>query len=148
MREHIRRKGIDRILDANINRAKEGLRVCEDICRFVMGNARLTKEFKEIRHGIEKSAKYSPGLSCLLKERASFKDAGRLIHTHAELKRRNVKDIFFANIQRAKESIRVLEEFSKLKARGCALYYKQLRYRVYELEKKASLRLKTLRHIG
>ncbi|MDD5565968.1 MAG: thiamine-phosphate pyrophosphorylase [Candidatus Omnitrophica bacterium] len=131
-------------MDANINRAKEGLRVCEDVCRFVLDNARLTSEFKQIRHAIEATAKRYTRLSCLLGERSALKDSGRLIHTHNELTRRDVRDIFFANIQRAKESVRVLEEFSKLKNFRCALRYKQLRYRVYELEKKAALRLAAL----
>ncbi|RJO64337.1 MAG: hypothetical protein C4540_04305 [Candidatus Omnitrophota bacterium] len=142
------RKGINRILDANINRAKEGLRVCEDICRFVLDNARLTSGLKQIRHGIEKTAKRYTRLSCLLEERSAFKDKGRLLHAHNELKRKDITDIFFANIQRVKESVRVLEEFSKLKDSRCALYYKQLRYRVYELEKKAAEQLASLRHSG
>ncbi|MEW6074747.1 MAG: thiamine-phosphate pyrophosphorylase [Candidatus Omnitrophota bacterium] len=146
MRDYITHKGIDRVLDANINRAKEGLRVCEDICRFVIDNARLTSEFKQIRHAIEENATRYTQLSCLLKERSALKDSGRLIHTHSELTRKDVRDIFFANIQRAKESVRVLEEFSKLKNFRCALHYKQLRYRVYELEKKAALQLAALCH--
>ncbi len=43
-------KALYRILDANFNRAKEGLRVCEDICRYIWDQRTLTRAFKDIRH--------------------------------------------------------------------------------------------------
>ena len=39
-----------RVIDANINRAKEGLRVVEDICRFILDNEQLTDKIKHNRH--------------------------------------------------------------------------------------------------
>jgi hypothetical protein len=45
-------------------------------------------------------------------------------------------DIYYANSQRVKESIRVLEEFAKLRNKQVAEKLKKLRYRVYALEKK------------
>jgi thiamine-phosphate pyrophosphorylase len=62
-------------------------------------------------------------------------DVGKKIYVN-ELKRGNLRDIFFANIQRVKESVRVLEEFSKLKDRLVAVKFKKIRYDLYELEKK------------
>jgi hypothetical protein len=44
-------------------------------------------------------------------------------------------DVFYANSQRAKESLRVLEEFAKLRDRRLAEDLKKLRYQVYALEK-------------
>ena len=62
-------------------------------------------------------------------------DVGKKIFVN-ELKRENFKDIFFANIQRVKESVRVLEEFAKLRQKSAALKLKKIRYALYELEKK------------
>jgi thiamine-phosphate pyrophosphorylase len=125
---------IKRILDANINRAKEGLRVCEEITRFLLNNRNLTKGFKEIRHAIDLAVRQLPGHSGFLKERKVARDVGKGLHI-GELKRRTSQDIFFANMQRVKESLRVLEEFAKLTSVNCALKFKQLRYQAYELEK-------------
>ena len=129
-------KVIYRVIDANINRLKEGLRVCEEITRFILDNYNLTSEFKKIRHKAEVILKYLPKNTELFKERESLGDVGRKIYIN-ELKRRNYQDIFFANMQRAKESIRVLEEFSKLINKNIAVKFKRLRYNIYELEKKS-----------
>ncbi len=129
-------KVIYRVIDANINRLKEGLRVCEEITRFILDNYNLTSEFKKIRHKAEVILKYLPRNTELFKERESLGDVGRKIYIN-ELKRRNYQDIFFANMQRAKESIRVLEEFSKLINKDIAVKFKRLRYNIYELEKKS-----------
>jgi len=130
-------KVIYRIIDANINRAKEGLRVCEEITRFILDNRKLTTEFKKIRHKTDGILKYLPKNIELFKERKSEADVGRKIYAN-ELKRRNCQDIFFANIQRVKESVRVLEEFTKLINKGVAVRFKELRYDIYGLEKKAA----------
>jgi len=126
---------IDRIIDANINRAKEGLRVCEEIVRFILNERTLTSEIKKIRHEIEGIVKNLPQAKNLLKSRNALSDVGRDVYAD-ELKRRNLGDIFFANIQRAKESVRVLEEFSKLINITLAIRFKRLRYRIYQIEKK------------
>jgi len=136
---------IIRIIDANINRLKEGLRVCEEITRFILDSRALTQEFKKIRHKVNSIA--NPAFSCLrlLSERKSRADVGKNIYAD-ELKRNNYRDIFFANIQRAKESVRVLEEFSKLKNTAIAIEFKKIRYALYELEKKVVGKIRTLRN--
>jgi thiamine-phosphate pyrophosphorylase len=131
-----------RIIDANINRAKEGLRVCEEIVRFILNSAGLTSQFKQIRHRIDLLSKRIASRALLIKERHSLSDVGQDIYAN-ELKRKDIPDIFFANIQRVKESVRVLEEFSKLKDIKIALELKKLRYRIYELEKKVTNRIIT-----
>jgi len=131
---------VNRIIDANINRAKEGLRVCEEITRFILDSRQLTLELKSARHKIDVLAKHLPASLKLLKNRDSLLDVGRNIYIN-EMKRKNISDIFFANIQRVKESIRVLEEFSKLKAKNSALGFKKIRYKIYEIEKKVADRL-------
>lgn len=134
-------KGPDRIFDANINRAKEGLRVCEEITRFILNSRALTAELKHIRHKIDSLAAFLPGsIAKFIRERNSAKDVGREIYAN-ELNRNGINDIFFANIQRVKESIRVLEEFSKLVNKKAALEFKKLRYSAYEIEKRIAKKL-------
>lgn len=135
-KKHKISNGVYRIIDANINRAKEGLRVCEEITRFILNSRNLTTQFKDIRHRIDKILKYLPPDIKLLKDRASLKDAGQKIYIN-ELKRKDYQDIFFANMQRVKESVRVLEEFAKLIHKNTAIKFKDLRYDIYELEKRA-----------
>lgn len=127
-------KKIYRIIDANFNRAKEGLRVCEDVCRFILDAKELTRAFKDVRHRL--TGVMSPwGLPRLIECRDIGRDVGKK-DTGAEFSRTKVRDIFDANIQRVKESIRVLEEFSKLKNKKAAQDLKKLRYRIYALEAK------------
>lgn len=137
---------INRIIDANINRTKEGLRVCEEIARFILSDRTLTAGFKEIRHKITSEVKKLFLTKELLAARESRFDAGRNIQAN-ELNRRNLSDIFLANIQRVKESIRVLEEFSKLTSKKSALKFKKMRYNIYEIEKKALRKIAALRNL-
>ena len=131
-------KKILRIFDANFNRAKEGLRVCEDICRFILDDRVKTRQFKTLRHRL--SAKISVlVLGRLIECRNINGDVGKS-STAVELKRKNVSDIFYANVQRSKESLRVLEEFAKLLNRGLAEDLKKIRYQIYALEKKVIAR--------
>jgi len=132
-----------RIIDANLNRVKEGLRVCEEITRFILNNHKLTALFKKIRHQIDTLARKIYPAALLLGERKSNSDVGRF-NSYGELKRGNCKDIFWANIQRIKESLRVLEEFSKLADVKSAAGFKQLRYKVYEIEKESFEKISAL----
>lgn len=134
---------IYRIIDANLNRAKEGLRVCEEITRFLLNNHKLTALFKKIRHQIDELARKIYPAPLLIKERESDKDVGRH-NSSGELKRGGCKDIFYANIQRTKESLRVLEEFSKLTDVKCAAGFKEIRYKVYEIEKESFKEISSL----
>jgi thiamine-phosphate pyrophosphorylase len=132
---------VNRIIDANINRSKEGLRVCEEVGRFILNDRGLTSDFKRIRHEIDAIIKKIPAAAGQrLQARQSAADVGKSIHAF-ELKRKDFQDIFFANIQRVKESVRVLEEFSKLMNKTLALSFKSLRYDIYEVEKRAAKRI-------
>lgn len=145
MPKYSKTQNINRIIDANINRTKEGLRVCEEISRFILNSRSLTFEFKKIRHKLDAIFRCLLKNTSLLKERNSLTDVGKDIYIN-ELKRRNYQDIFFANISRLKESIRVLEEFSKLKNVNLAIEFKKIRYGLYEIEKKAIRKILSLSH--
>lgn len=135
MRKNSEQNNINRIFDANLNRASEGLRVCEEITRFILESRAETSYLKKIRHEINSLAKALPAKKDLAKGRNSKNDIGKNIYAN-ELKRGNIEDIFLANIQRVKESIRVLEEFSKLINTHIAIRFKKIRYNTYEIEKK------------
>lgn len=124
---------IARIVDANFNRAKEGLRVCEDVCRFVSGEKKLTRDLKNLRHHLT-VAVGSLKILKLIEARNIDGDVGRKSN-RSELKRASVKDIFYANAQRVKESVRVLEEMAKLVNISTSAHLKKIRYKMYAIEK-------------
>lgn len=124
-----------RIIDVNINRAKEGIRVCEDIARFILDDPASTKSLKSLRHRIEGIiAKSSIKKRSLCESRDVKSDCLTEI---CDLENKSDwQSIFFANIQRTKEALRVLEEFSKLSEEKMSRGFKGLRFKIYEQEKK------------
>jgi thiamine-phosphate pyrophosphorylase len=139
----LKQEAVYRIIDANTNRLKEGLRVCEEVARFLLDSRRLTSEFKKIRHSTDRILKILCPNDELFKQRDASHDVGRKVYIN-ELQRSNYRDIFFANAQRVKESLRVLEEFSKLIDKKAALEFKGLRYEIYSLEKKVFMRIRAI----
>ncbi len=124
-----------RILDANINRAKEGLRVCEDVCRYYWDQKSLTRAFKDLRHHLTEILSAVHRRKAL-EARDSTGDVGRAT-SDSESQRKNMDAVFWANCQRVKESLRVLEETAKLVDAKTSLKLKALRYKMYALEQKA-----------
>ena len=128
------RSKIARVIDANFNRAKEGLRVCEDVARFVLDDQEVTGQYKKMRHQVSQICSLVFKGS-LMDARSTQTDVGTQ-SSALEVKRKTIKDIFYANSQRVKESVRVLEEFLKLVSPCQALACKKMRYQVYALEQK------------
>lgn len=136
------RKEIFRIIDANLNRSREGLRVCEEITRLALNSPSLTKELKSVRHAITSAAKpYLLRSGGAVVSRDSVGDVGRVSRSRSEMRRLGTADIFSANIERAKESLRVLEEFFKLVDKKVSSRFSSLRFRVYEIERRAVKRI-------
>ena len=133
MPSRLKHPQIGRVIDANYNRAKEGLRVCEDIFRFLRDDPKVTARFKKIRHGVTAAAA-GFGLKDMAAARDITGDVGRAT-IGRKSRRDGVGDIYYANAQRVKESLRVLEEFAKLKDARVAAGFKKLRYAVYDIEK-------------
>lgn len=132
------KKELYRIIDANFNRSREGLRVCEEVARFVWNSPALTKDLKNVRHSISSVLKDTPATARILNDaRDSVNDVGRCACSKSEMSRITYSDIFGANIQRVKESLRVLEEFFKLIDKKNSARFTDLRFKVYEIEKKA-----------
>jgi len=136
-----------RIIDANLNRLKEGLRVCEDICRFILDDKTLSKNYKEIRHKVSHALEKTLSSRSIIQARDIVRDVGKE-SVKLELKRKDFQDIFIANIQRSKESMRVIEEFYKLFDKEISQQFKALRYKIYDLEKKTAKKVQALRHPG
>lgn len=144
MKKEIITSPIVRLIDANLNRAKEAARVCEEIARFVLENSKLSISYKKIRHKItQNAAALNLDLKTLLDARDTKTDAG-VKSISSEMTRKNIGDIFFANTQRLKESVRVLEEFSKIINKDAAQDFKTLRFQIYALEKETSVVLLSL----
>jgi thiamine-phosphate pyrophosphorylase len=126
------------IIDANLNRAREGLRVCEDIARFAIADKDIARLLKSIRHGATK-ALLEPNKKTLAKivlARDTEKDILKFIDFKKH-KRTNITDLFMFNIQRVKESLRVLEECSKILDEGVSVKFRKLRFSAYDVEQKA-----------
>jgi len=133
-----------RTIDANTNRLTEGLRVCEDIARFILLDKVKTRKFKSLRHEAFSALSDFGSDGKIL---ASFRDPGRDIGRQTiknEKKRNGVADIFKANIKRAEESARVLEEFSKLANTQISGRFKNMRFKLYSLEKGVVKKLQSL----
>jgi len=120
---------LHRVIDANLNRLKEGVRVVEDLMRYLHNNKELSKKLKSIRH----LARYDD-IDSLLEHRDSINDVLRP-STESELSRTDLKSIIIANFKRAQESSRVLEELFKLQSIKTSENFKHIRYELYDLEK-------------
>lgn len=129
--------GIYRIIDANLNRAMEGVRVCEDIMRFSSNNEELTFQLKELRHGVFMAIKdiRKEHLNDMFSSR-NIIDVG-IRTSDTEKTREDISELFMANAQRGKESLRVLEEVLKLFDSDISQKFKKLRFSLYGIEKKA-----------
>jgi hypothetical protein len=137
-------KGVYRIIDANLNRVMEGMRVCEDIIRFSSDNEELTYRLKDLRHDVFNAIKalHREHLEELISSR-DLNDVGRK-STESEKGRDSLADLFLANSQRGKESLRVLEEVLKLFDSEMSQKFKEFRFALYEVEKTA---LEELEHM-
>jgi len=118
----------ERIQDANGNRAVEGLRVLEDVARFLCDDAVLSAEAKELRHRLRAAV---PPVAAAARDTPG--DVGTAIGTDSERRRAHLPALLRANAARVQEALRCLEESAKLAGDDGAVF-EALRYRVYALE--------------
>lgn len=123
-----------RVLDANFNRLREGLRVVEEAERLVYDDARLARRLKLLRHEASACEALLP-LKVRLRARDSENDVGRNIILGLEGKRTSLKALLGANFKRCQEAARVLEEFGKMADPRLSAGAKRIRFRLYDLEK-------------
>ena len=134
-----------RVLDANLNRAKEGLRVCEEIARFLLENPALTRRCQRLRYALDRAAAGLPRTK-LLRARDSGRDVGRPEKRGVVRRHSKVQDLLASNLRRTQEALRVLEEFSRLVDRAASRAFGSLRFKVYSLEQSFPSRSPSLRH--
>ena len=140
-------RNIYRTVDVNFNRSREGLRVCEEVTRFLLNDRTLTRKLKNLRHEIEGTISADPAFKAkLVRARSVKSDVGRK-NLPGEFKRKSARDIFDANIERSKEAVRALEEFFKIINISQARKFKNIRFRIYSLEKGSFEKLEALRDI-
>lgn len=130
----LEREKILRILDANANRAREGLRVVEDYCRFVLDDADLSSAIKRMRHDVTDQMNAIGAASALLEARDSESDVGA--REPEPTARPAVADVVMANIKRAQEALRCLEDYSKALDTARSQMFKNIRFELYSLEKR------------
>jgi len=126
-----------RVIDANINRYKEGIRVVEDIYRYIYNDKYISSILKSLRH-----IKLPLSQKELLQNRDSVNDVLKT-STKSEQNRKDLEDIIIANLKRAEESARVLEELFKLIDIDTSEKFKSNRYKLYNLEKDIILNVTT-----
>ena len=126
---------IYRILDANANRAREGLRVVEEYLRLVCDSADFTTRLKNLRHGITGAMVLMRIDEKLIMARQSDTDVGATRPVGSEGSRIDSEHIVTANLRRSQEALRVLEEYSKLLSAEASAEFKRLRFDIYTIEK-------------
>lgn len=117
-----------RLIDANLNRLREGIRVVEDIFRYVYNDKQTSLKLKDLRHKARLE-----NFTELLETRDVKNDVLRA-SIKSEQNRSDLYSILIANFKRAQESSRVLEEFTKLTSIEDSENFKYIRYELYNLE--------------
>ena len=120
---------LHRILDANLDRAREGIRVIEEWCRFGLNSAEMAATCKHLRQALAqwhrpeyRNARNTPD------------DPGTDLTHVQEQQRADVETVLQVNLARVQEALRVLEEYSKIEEPSLGAACKQMRYQVYTLE--------------
>lgn len=134
-----------RILDVNLNRIGEGLRLLEDITRFILNDPELSEQLKNMRH--ELLPKDRSLQKRLLSARKAGEDVGAFLDVDSEAERADAVSLVSANSRRVQQSLRVLEELAKVHGDDFGLdwdKFKHARFALYTLEQKIVLEL--LRH--
>ena len=120
------RARVMRLVDANTNRASEGLRTIEDIARLVREDPIAAEWMKTLRHEMGEICQQLPREERLL-ARSTETDAGTAHSTGGEIRRSDVASVLAAAAERTTQSLRSLEEYAKLLDQNLSEQFKQLR---------------------
>ena len=123
------RLAVARLLDANLDRAREGLRVLEDWARFGLDRADLVARTKDMRQRLGRLHRDDYKLA-----RHSATDPAAGMGHPAQQERLSPSQVVGANAGRVHEALRVLEEFGRSLDGELAREASDLRYRLYDLE--------------
>lgn len=132
---------LHRIIDANLNRCGEGLRVVEEIGRFILSDTTLQRSTKTLRQELTRLFSgqrfdIARRVGLVASGRDSETDIGRRYSSASEMERSTIEDVLKSNFSRSEESARVLEEFTKMIDGELSSKIKQFRFKLYTLEKK------------
>ena len=122
-------RSIARLLDANLNRAREGLRVVEDWCRLGLQRPELVARLKDYRQRLGQC--HPPTLK---QERHAASDPATGLSHQAQQERSTPQQVVAANCARVQEALRVLEEFGRHGTAELAATAATIRYGFYDLE--------------
>ena len=120
---------IFQIIDANLDRAREGLRVIEDWARFGIGKQQYVERIKNLRQILGKNH-----LEIYKKSRNFNKDKCKGITHKEQINRKTPEQIISSNSARVQEALRVIEEFSRLHNYELSKIASEIRYEIYTLE--------------
>ncbi len=129
------KRGLKRLVDANGNRAAEGLRVLEDVARFLLDDGEAGLAAKDLRHELRQLVPEDAA-----SERDADADAGANV-PNPDASRSGLVALVRANAARVQEALRTLEEASRLGEAVRAQAFEWLRYRAYTLERRLLARL-------
>lgn len=126
-----------RIIDANANRAREGLRVIEEYARFILDSKPVTEKVKTLRHSFSKGVEdLQDKLHISLSDfRDTAGDIGTEISTKTENIRQDSSEVAKAAVKRLQEALRSIEEYSKISESGLSGAFEKIRYKCYDIEK-------------
>lgn len=142
-------QGAFRILDANLHRATEGLRVLMDVARFACDDKDVSERLKMLRHRLFGAIEQIPGYYSKARDaRESEKDVGREAAVGAKGFRKDICDIYRANLHRSQEALRVLEETGKLFSPQLGAELESLRFILYQVDKEFQPKVEKLRASG
>ena len=133
-----------RLLDANLNRAREAARVVEDIARFCLDDGTAYRRLREIRLGLGRFAD-SAGLdgALVLAARDTGRDVGREApHRKTPGSADDVESVAALNFARLQEALRSLEEISRVIAPKASARLQSYRFAAYALHKGVSTALR------
>ena len=125
-----------RIIDANLNRTSEGLRLLENIARLMLDDVILTQQLKAMRHELV-TGSWSFNKQ-LIQTRDSEGDVGVNIEAPGQEQPRDIPTTIVANSRRIQESLRTLEELAKTPGAIPELdseKFKQARFNLYTIER-------------
>lgn len=122
----------DRIIDVNLNRLTEGLRVIEDIVRFQFTDKATVIKIRQLKQKIWQNM--GEMRQKVILSRESKEDIGRKPEFD-RIKRQNLNEALTANIKRCQEAARVLEETFKLTDQKRSGIFKNIRFTLYDVEK-------------
>ncbi len=125
---------LERMLDANVNRACEGLRTLEDLARFLLDDGQCARKAKEARHLVRSTAA-AMGARRLVAWRDTPGDVGTTISAVDEGERSDAGALAMAAGNRAGEALRACEEAAKVLGLDAGAF-ERCRYEVYDIQKR------------